>query len=44
MSDVAFYRIFMGFSSEVRVVVMWLRMFPPRTSDILSEIVETMEV
>ena len=43
MSDVAFYRIFMGFS-EVRVVVMWLRMFPPRTFDILSEILETLEV
>ena len=43
VSDVAFYRIFMGFS-EVRVVVMWLRMFPPRTFDILSEILETLEV
>ena len=36
--------LFIGFSSEVRVVVMWLRMFPPRTFDILSEILETLEV
>ena len=35
VSDVDFYRI----SSEVRVVV-----FSPRTFDILSEIVETLEV
>ena len=34
--------LFIGFSSEVRVVVMLLGKFSPRTFDILSEIVETL--